>query len=260
MKARALVAILGVVLDLGALSCGTRDNDAHFDAGLPSPIGTGSRIREVSNPALENHPKHLDNVNVTGATVTLTDTFDETNNGKSRGNIYVQDVNSQEPFSGMTLFSPTFIPGDLKVAPGDVLDLNGQYQEIASLGTAIFPAGEFLPEIAKPISTFRFEYKAPEPRVIDAADLEDYAKGRGWIGMLVTIQNVTMVDALADSRKTGRVSAHLSSIKNAQLVNELYDLKEGAFPAGTHFASITGIVTYFFTLHIAPRSAADLVK
>ena len=268
MNARAVPVVFGL---LALLSCGVRDNDPHSDGGAPSTLGTGARIKDVSNPGLPNHPKNLSNVMVTGATVTLTDTFDETRNGKSRGNIFVQDVDSQEPFSGMTLFSPTFIPGDLRVAPGDVLDLNGQYQEIASLGTAVFPVPQVLLEIAKPVATFRFEYKAPVPRVIDVADLDSYDKGRQWMGMLVTIQNVTLLDDLVDSAcaksgtNTGRLSAHLTAAKQGALVNELYPIKAddcvgGAFAAGTHFASITGIATYFFTMHLAPRSADDFVK
>ncbi len=280
ITARAFFVLFGL---FAVTSCGTRSNDVPHDGGVPSPIGTGMRIKDVSNPHLPNHPKNMSNVVVTGASVTLTDNFDETNNGKSRGNIFVQDVDSQEPYSGMTVFSPTFIPGDLRVAPGDVLDLSGQYQEIASLGTAVFPVGdgglfsaEVLLEIAKPVATFRFEYKAPTPRVIDAADLDTYQIGRKWMGMLVTIKDVTLAADLVDSAcakgasNTGRQQAYLtaagaSARSGGQVVNELYQVKAddcsgGSFAKGTHFSSITGIVTYFFNLHIAPRSADDFVK
>ena len=44
------------------------------------------------------------------------------------------------------------------------------------------------------------------------------------------------------------------------LTNELYPLLDTDIPAGTTLTSITGVVTYFFNLHLAPRSPADLVK
>jgi hypothetical protein len=46
----------------------------------------------------------------------------------------------------------------------------------------------------------------------------------------------------------------------ATVTNELYDLKPTDAESNQSFASITGVVTYFFNLHIAPRSAADVVK
>jgi hypothetical protein len=44
------------------------------------------------------------------------------------------------------------------------------------------------------------------------------------------------------------------------ITNELYALGKNDFPDGTHFTSVTGIVTWFYTYSIAPRSAADLVQ
>jgi hypothetical protein len=44
-----------------------------------------------------------------------------------------------------------------------------------------------------------------------------------------------------------------------QISNELFDLQATDYQPGTHFASVTGIVTWFYSFHIAPRSKADLV-
>jgi hypothetical protein len=225
-------------------------------------LGAGDRIREISDPGARTHAANLATVTVTGVAVTTVDTFDETHNGKSLGAVYVQDVGSQAPYSGMELYKPSYVPQDLRVAPGDVLDLNGQYQEDTNIGAAVFPTGEVLPEIAKPTSTFRYEYKAVEPVVINPADLHDYGKSRRWISMLAAVHNVTLWTALADDGK-GRVTGQLK--EGGVVSNELYDLKVGAFPAGTKFASVTGIVTFFCVgspcdLHIAPRSPADFVQ
>ena len=44
-----------------------------------------------------------------------------------------------------------------------------------------------------------------------------------------------------------------------QVTNELFDMQTQGppMPGGATFKSITGVVTYFASFHIAPRSAAD---
>jgi hypothetical protein len=248
-----------VLASLAALSaCSDRTGDPPLNAPPPTVLGAGNRIHEISDPGARTHAANLATVTVTGVSVTFVDNFDETHNGKSLGAVYVQDTGSQAPYSGMELYKPSYVPQDLRVSPGDVLDLNGQYQEDTNIGTAVFPTGQVLPEIAKPTSTFRYEYKAPDPVVISAADLTDYTKGRRWISMLATIQNVTLSADLADAKGTGRVQGQFA--EGGYVTNENYDLKAGAFPVGTKFKSVTGIITYFYDLHIAPRSPADFVQ
>jgi hypothetical protein len=246
------------------VSCSTPSGDDHLDAGPPNPVGAGLRLKDVGDPSLPSHPKTNTNVIVTGATTLWVDQFDETANGKSRGTVYVQDVGSQDPFSGMSLYSPTFIPGDLRLAPGDVLDLNGTYQENPNIGTAVFPAGQVLAQISKPVATFRYEYKVPDPREIDPTDLDDYTKGRKWIGMLVVAKNVTLVDGInpevssSTGAATGRVSGHITMAAKSKITNEHVQLPQ--LPPNTKLTSLTGIVTYFFDLHIAPRTLDDIVQ
>ena len=81
--------------------------------------------------------------------------------------------------------------------------------------------------------------------------------------MLVVVKNVTLFDDIKGETSgstgalTGRVSGHITPAAKGKVTNELIQL--AGTPAGTKFTSITGIVTYFFDLHIAPRSQADLV-
>src|SRR5689334_11637188 len=100
-------------LSLVFVACnGGTGGDDHLDAGPPTTLGTGQRIKQISDPTRPEHAALVNsNVTVTGASVLWTDTFDETNNGKSRGTVYVQDVGSNAPYSGTSLYSPTFIPG-----------------------------------------------------------------------------------------------------------------------------------------------------
>jgi hypothetical protein len=48
---------------------------------------------------------------------------------------------------------------------------------------------------------------------------------------------------------------------NVTISNELFDLgtTQSQLIVGTHLRSVTGIVTWFFSYQIAPRTPADLV-
>lgn len=251
----ALVAALTVTS-----ACSRPEGD---DLTPPEPgvITPGQRIQDALNPEAPTKAAPDSVVRCSGAAVTWVDSFDETHNGKSSGTIYVQDLDSQAPWSGIGMFGPAFIPSSLRVSPGDVLDLKGTYQENANIGTAVFPEGQVLPQLFRPVGVFRFEGRTATPADIDYRDLTDYAVGRRWIGMLVRVHDVTVQNLFSDAqgRVTGRFTSGLQQ-NPPVITNELYDLKSDAFPPGTKFASVTGIVTYFFALHLAPRSAEDFVR
>ena len=262
-----------IVLALAPFACSAREPDQPSDGGTPSALGTGSRIRDLTRPLLGDptdniapnpgHPTQNSSVYVTGASFLVKDVFDETMDGKSLGAIYVQDTGSQAPFSGIQLYETTYEPANIQFATGDVIDLTGAYQDYAYSG---FPAGQSYPELDKPIATFRFEYTAPAPVKIDINDLQvntqaQFDKGYQWLGMLVEVDNVSLVAALADDGK-GRVSGPLITAGGSNaptIANQLYDLQTTAYPVGQKFTKIIGIVTYFFNFQISPRSPADIV-
>lgn len=251
-------AIAAPTLALSLVACGSMQPDA------PATRAPDLHLRDVQDPSSPNYSPNRD-VSVTAEAVVWVDDFDETRDGKSKGTVYVQDVTSQNPYSGIGLFQPSYIPNSLSPVPGDVLNFVGPYQEVTSIGTAKFPAGETLPQLAKPVGTFSYEYQAPPPTVVQLGDLNDYKKGRKWEGMLVTVQDVYVSGAAVDS--SGRVTYSVlpgasapQVANNVAISNELYDLKKTDFKAGTHFKSVTGIATWFFSYHIAPRSPADLVQ
>ncbi len=271
VPAKALLTALA----LGFLaSCGTEEGDQPVNRGAPPAAGPDKRIREVSNPASPSAAKDKDTVAVSGAVVIAVDQFDETENGRSRGTIYVQDMGSSEPFSGVSLFAPTFVPGNLKVGVGDVLDLRGEFQRNANIGTAIFPEGATLSQLSQPIATFRFEYRAPEPKEIDIKDLETFEKGQQWAGMLVRVRNVTVQDVVgAKSVRSGRLSVGLTPPapgaqngcnapfpKPPTLVNSLANVASLEIPANTTLKSVTGVVAFFCNYQIAPRTLEDIEK
>jgi hypothetical protein len=273
MRLASSVAILAVSL----VSCQklTEDAPAPYDA---SPLGTGLRIADVQAPtstyetealaaaqeALKNGGENNGiNVDVSSVVVSWIDTFDETHDGKSIGTVYVQDIGSQAPYSGSNLYEPSFVPASLRLLPGDVLDLVGPFEEETSVGSAMFTAPDTLPSFSKVVATFDYEFSPPAPVVIQLSDIDqsNYATGRKWEGMLVTLNDITVGPGVNDDDRVtyimGQGDASID-INAAAISNELYDLGSTDYPTGTHFSSVTGIVTWFYSYQVAPRSAADL--
>lgn len=262
-----------VALGAGLVACPSCDSqfgDTPVPTFEPNPEGNDKRIRQIADPSSVDYVKSGGSVAVSGAVVVAVDTYDETHNGKSQGTIYVADMGSQEPYSGISLFNPSWVPGNLRVGPGDALDLRGTYQENNTVPIQFAP-GAFLVQIANPIGTFRFEATLPDPVVIpDIKKLAKYETGRPYLNMIVTVRDVTVQGDLLTAPASGRMSAKLMpedsfpkceepGDKAPTIVNELMDLAPLQIAAGTKLKSLTGIVTFFCNLHIAPRTPADIV-
>ncbi len=263
---------------LSLLACEGQTGDPPKPSPVPNPAGKDLRIHEIRDPESPTKAAHESTVSVSGAVVIAVDRYDETGNGRSAGTIYVQDLGSQEPYSGISLFNPSFIPGNLRVGPGDALDLRGEYQENQDLPIS-FAKGAFLVQISNAIGTFRFDADVPAPatksgnRDLKIEDFATYESGRKWLNMLVTLKNVTVVgEKFPKDARVGkdRISYDLLARdpnadngctapfpKAPTLVNELTELPELA--PGTVIKSLTGVVTFFCNLHIAPRDAKDIV-
>lgn len=256
------------------LSCGSQDGDPPVNKGVPPAEGKELRIRDISDPASDKKAQHLQLVAVSGVRVIAVDQYDETKNGRSRGTIYVQDLlpDPKVGYAGTSLFAPEFIPGNLRVGPGDVLDMRGTYQQNQNIGVVAFAPGATLDQIARPVATFRYEDKPAQPVLIDVNDLADYAKGRRWLNMLVKVENVEIQGALIEAQ-SGRASADITPgatggqiacdapfPKPATITNELANLDSLDIRGKTRVKSITGIVTFFCNLHLSPRSPADVEK
>ena len=252
---------------LATLSCGSEQGDRRQSIDVPSPAGKDKRFQDIGNPNGPDHvPHNTPDVRVSGAVVIAIDKFDETGNGKSQGTIYVQDINSREPYSGLSLFAPTFVPGNLHVEPGDVIDLRGTYQENTTVPIPFAP-GWFLPQLSQPTATFRFEHRVPDPVDIDIKELEDFGTGRKWLNMIVRVKNVT-VQRDVTTAGSGRASAELlpgkspaceePGIRPPTITNALFDVGALNLKGGQTLKSLTGVVTFFCNLHISPRSAADV--
>lgn len=257
----------GLALLFGALSCGTQAGDSPAVIVVPPPGGKGHRIHEIADPDSSAKAEHGEQVFVSGAVVVAVDDYDETGDGKSSGTIYVADLGSTEPYSGISLYNPSFVPGNLRVVPGDTLDLRGLFQENQDIPIPFAP-GAFLVQLSNAIGTFRFESEPPPPLDIDLEDLFDYDVGRQWLNMVVRVKDVTLERGFgSNGRQTFPLAPDLGAPNRCEdpfpkvpaLTNDLTDLSGLGLEEGTTIRSLTGVVTFFCNLRIAPRTAADVV-
>lgn len=230
-------------------------NDGGFSGFGPAPW-----VQPANPNSLNCNYPAPEKVYATCLTVTAVDRWDETGNGAS-GTVYVQDTVSPTPVYGaLSMFDPNFSPPDLRVLAGDVLDVTGTYEEFVGPSAGAFPQCQTLPQISGAAS-FRFDGAVPAPVEITPADLNSYDKARQYMNMLVKVKNVVI--AADGSSSSGRYSANVAIPSGTPwaISNELFDVP-GSMPlhANDSFDSVTGIVTYFYSFHLAPRSAADFVK
>jgi hypothetical protein len=274
--ASAAIAAFGLLTGCGSGGGGDQPSTPAASEFGVCPMGDlGPRISNVFGPATwENandassaacvYPPYATNGCISGATVSVIDTFDETGDG-AIGNYYVQDTaddpNTLPPYSGVTVFGPTFTPPDLRLFPTDVVDVFGTVEEYPGPSAGGFSYCRTLPEVAGTMS-FRFDgVQALEPKTIPVEDLHSYDTGRQWLGMLVKIENVSVgPSGVSSGRLTAPISVSAGSQSDIPSVdNELYDVGTMGpdLTTGASFKSITGIVTYFYEFHLAPRSPAD---
>ena len=95
------------------------------------------------------------------------------------------------------------------------------------------------------------------------------------MSMLVSLPNVTVTSSAPQSlpRGSGRDLIYITADTSQDapaIDNELFDLGcpiatctdapfKAMYPAGMKFTSVTGIMTYFISFHISPRTLDDLV-
>ena len=262
-------------LSLGACSGGAGDQPSKPDA---DPLGSCGRLSATLGEATWLEPDNAlsdgcaalptdRKVCLSGLTVVAIDAFDETGDGKSSGNYYVEDTSADPPpYAGVTIYRPSFSPPDLRLAEGDVVDFLGSYTEFNGPASFRFGYCRTLPELSGALK-FRFDNNLEVPaKEIPLLDLTSYATGRSHIGTLVKVLGPQLSQDGPKSGSTGRYTStfEVGAIANVadvpQLTNELFDLKAEGPPLAKSmtFKSVTGIVTYFGGFHISPRSAADL--
>lgn len=276
-------AATSLTLALGAAACcagcsGTASGGAGDQAAVPPAdvLGGGLRVHGVVGPATWSNPLDRDSVScklppakhvsITGATVIAVDRFDETGDG-ALGNIYIEDaLPDPTAFSGVTVFAPSFAPPDLRLFAGDVADLIGDYDEFPGPSSSPFSFCHTLPEIGGAM-TFRFDTHHVTPKLIPITDLRSYDTARQWLGMLVRVENIKLAGTGSPDAKHRcaialDVGGGISQGDQPKISNELFDVDctpTTKLTVGTELKSLTGVLTYFYSFSLAPRSADDLV-
>jgi hypothetical protein len=250
-----------VVVAAPIASCGGGGGGDVSYAPPPTPLAY------YNNPA-NPRPSETDYIEVSNIIITAVDEYDETATG-SAGNLFVQDMGADaQPYSGITVYNPGFIPPDLRVFTGDVVDIRSPYQEFIGPSSSPFNPGETLPELSGATVKFRFEAPAlPTAKLIAPDELYDYGPGRQWMGVLVEMRNVVLqTDLESDSHNRWTAQLKLNDMagrnpgKLPKVSNALYPLQTDTrlnMKAGSTF-TIRGIVQYFFSFSITPRSPDDI--
>jgi hypothetical protein len=273
-----LVLVAGGLLACGLVGCGPGGSGGTGDPPTEptsNPYGNGARLSETLGPATWLDPADMESVDcgaippdrsalITGVSMVAIDDYDETGAG-ARGNYYVSDVAADPlPYGGITVFDPGFSPPDLRVAVGDVTDMFGFVTEFIGPSSSRFGFCRTLPEISGSLE-FRFEAAPLAPIPLDVSELATYESGRKWLGMLVEVEQVVLLEDPYDPG-SGRYSIRIDAgsapagEEIPTLVNELFDLKT-AYPdlqQGDTLTRVRGVVTYFYGMHLAPRSADDI--
>lgn len=106
------------------------EGDAYIEP-IADVHGSGNRIHQLVGPATWLDPDNADSlscaspadraVHASGLAIVAIDRFDETGDG-ALGNYYVEDAyDDPPPYSGITVFEPSFSPPDLRLAQNDVV-------------------------------------------------------------------------------------------------------------------------------------------
>lgn len=249
-----------LALVLGLVAC--RDSGGGDDGPSPDASTTGGEvtIQEVQNDSMVAGTK----VTLKGVIVTAIDNF-----GSRKGDIWVQEPGGGE-YSGVQVYGA---PLDQVAAlvVGDVIDITGAQK--AEFALSSDTSGNTLTEL-EPVDggtmvvTKVSSGTPPAPAVVDAlaiGQLTDFmarhAEWEKWEGVPVTLNNIAATSAQECITSMGDCTDttynRFDATGDIQVQSGLAAMPEPKVARGDCFASITGIVTYFFDYQINPRTEAE---
>jgi hypothetical protein len=263
----------------GAVGCGSAGG-GDLDHINNAPVALGTPIHDANDPTkplvklcgtyvnsscgpTDVCPKTCPTLQAKGVVVTGIDQYDETGDGKSIGNIYVQDPvqsgGQGTPYSGLTLFQTQLVPSDLPLQPGDGVDISGEYQPFPGPGTSLFPVT--LPEMVKGSLSLSYEARPPEPVDITVDDLKDMKAGMSYVGRLVRMKNVTVSGPFTAPRREapidGTTSATGAIVVMAGQFFAVDDPAGFGAKSGSNYSAVVGVLNYFFNFKLCPRTPDD---
>ncbi|MCA9660434.1 MAG: hypothetical protein KC486_18970 [Myxococcales bacterium] len=160
------------------------------------------------------------------------------------GAVFVQEMAGGE-YSGIYLYMYDEVLMGLDLAPGDVINLTGEYTEFYDFSEITVKAPEDIQIVSSGAP--------PTPEVVNAADIATGgAKAEAYESVLVTVQNVTVTNPdLGFGEFEVESSLHVDDF--------FYPNMGPSYPSGTTIDSITGAMLYNFEeFKLAPRSLDDI--
>ena len=197
----------------------------------PGASACALSIVAVRNPDHPDHPNSGTAVTVTGVYVTGI---------RDSGSGYVVQENSQEPWSGISVFGSA---GSLQV--GDRVTVSGVYEEYFDLS-----------QISDAVFTLEESGSLPfDPIDFDPADLASGPDAEPYESMLVSIGAVTITEQNPD----GEDDYDEIGITGGYRIDDfLFDAIDNMCAVDETFAGITGIHSYSFgNYKLLPRDAGD---
>jgi hypothetical protein len=263
MRKLSLIALILVAVP----ACRGSDGD---DAVTPDSSGTVDpndvTIQEIQDVAMANGTA----VKLKGVVVTAVDNY-----GTKKGDIWVEEPGGGA-FSGIHVFGAP-LDQVAALAVGDVVDIDGAQKDDfhynGNMGSGGFPEGNAITEL-KPVTggmmsvTKSGSTMTITPDVVDAAaiaQMSDYmardAEWEKWEGVLIKVANVsaTSSDACVGSACSDATLRKFDITGDIVVESALAAMPTPAAKLGDCFASVTGVVDYFFDYQLLPRTTDEIV-
>ena len=260
---------LRLLLVLLIPACGDGGGGDKLDSPVHGSVTGTGRIADLTSPPAGSPPPT--SIGYVTARVVAIDAYDETGQGQ-QGGVYVADVHAEPgPYQAVQLFKPAFSPPSFRPIVDDIVDVSGIYEEFQIPNLSFLDPTWKTPQISGSTLTLRVDAagkQAPAKLVLE--DLFTYSAGKKWISQLVTVENVVLSGAPKGS--SGRLAATIAwpgqgappveegvkPVDVPAISNEFFDIGKLGLTANQTVKRVTGIVTMFSGLHIAPRDASDI--
>jgi hypothetical protein len=228
------------------------DGPSGPDAPSGSPDAAGLRVQDVQNDAMPIDTP----VRLAGVVVTAVDRY-----GSKIGAFWVEDP-AGGAFSGVEVFGAQAADFDL-LGLGDVVTIDhARKTEFASVNdTSGRTVTELAPEVGMTMSVTKTGVgTVPAPSIVDTTLMAAVpAEAEKWEGVLVEADNVRLGNTLVPA-PPGADATNVEAPITGPIVlfSSMTKIDPAVYTREYCFAKLTGIVDYFFTYNLLPRTATDL--
>ena len=243
---------------LVAWGCSSGGGDLNHLEVNPKPPGNPIASQNGEGTRLANDATMI----ARGVVVVAVDTYDETADGKGVGDVFVQDPVQPgakgTPYSALRLYRPSKTPPDLALVPGQWVDVKGPFAVFTGPpGSTPFDAGMFSSQIANGSMTLVGEGAEPAPVDLTWDEIKDPKKALPYFSRLVRMKDVPVMDVFSVTRPEAPIySADKNGLK---LTSKFFAVHSMAgVTKGKTLKSVVGILDYFYTPKLCPRSTADI--